>query len=78
MITPPRIVAHFADEIRAYHAAEMDRRRKYWIAGVPTSADVHAVDLCVARKLKTTAEDVRTAVDAVLQAPSTPVQGPFQ
>lgn len=65
MTAEPRIVASLDDEIRAFHASEMFRRRKHWIAGVPTLADLAAVDKCVAHRLKTTAEAVRKAVEAV-------------
>lgn len=62
-------LAHLSDEICAFHAAEMARRRKYWIAGVPDPVDMAAVDKCVAGRLKVTVDDVRKALSAVATAP---------
>lgn len=48
--------------IRAAHAAECAARKKYWIGGVPTSQDLHAVAVHVAKQLKTTPEAVTAAL----------------
>jgi hypothetical protein len=48
--------------IREAHAAECAARKKYWIGGVPTSQDLHAVAVHVAQQLKTTPELVKATV----------------
>ena len=51
-----------ADLISEAHAAECAARKKYWIGGVPTQTDLHAVAVHVAARLKTTHEAVKAAV----------------
>lgn len=48
--------------IREAHAAECAARKKFWIGGVPTSHDLHAVAVHVAARLKTTPDAVKAAV----------------
>jgi hypothetical protein len=48
--------------IRIIHTAECAARKKFWIGGVPTSQDLHAVAVHVAAQLKTTPEAVKAAV----------------
>jgi hypothetical protein len=60
------LVAKLAAEspgiIRARHAYECAARKKFWIGGVPTQTDLHAVAVHVAAQLKTTPEAIKAAV----------------
>lgn len=49
--------------IREAHAAECAARKKFWIGGAPTQRDLHAVTICIAKRLKTTPEAVQAALD---------------
>ena len=49
-------------------AAELATRRKHWIAGVPTPADIDATVTHLAHRLKLPREEVRTVVRAELAA----------
>jgi hypothetical protein len=55
-------------EIHALWTGEILSRRRRWIAGVPTPADLAVVEKHVAHRLKTTVEAVRAAVGVVRPA----------
>ena len=42
--------------------AEIAARRKYWIGGVPTPADMEAVEKHIARRLKVSLDVLRAAL----------------
>lgn len=48
--------------IREAHAAECAARKKFWIGGVPTSQDLHAVAVHVAAQMKSTPAIVKAVV----------------
>lgn len=51
-------IGALSSHVHAAMAEEVEERRKYWFAGIPTELDLHAARKAVARRLKLTPEFV--------------------